>query len=358
MATQTLQNVENLSEAKSKKLLTRFAERFGVDETKLMTTLKATAFKQRDGSAPTDEQMMALLIVAEQYQLNPFTREIYAFPDKSNGIIAVVGVDGWSRIVNSHSDYQGMEFNYSETMVRPQGAKVDAHEWIECVMYRKGKERPTIVREYLDEVYREPFKPQGKNYAVEGPWQTHPKRFLRHKAMIQCARLAFGFVGIFDQDEAERISEIDISNKGYRVVDEEAKASTGPALSTGKCLDIGIVVDRLIERAKPVNAWQSAYEWLGKRFSGAEREYAINRLREAELCSATEAIPEADPVSVEDVTSGVQTTQSDESFDDAHEAESGMDQTAHKTSEQDSEFAGLFADIKDSLEDAEGAYIP
>jgi hypothetical protein len=30
---------------------------------------------------------------------------------------------------------------------------------------------------------------------------------LRHKAMIQCARLAFGFVGIFDEDEAERIRE-------------------------------------------------------------------------------------------------------------------------------------------------------
>jgi len=28
---------------------------------------------------------------------------------------------------------------------------------------------------------------------------------LRHKAMIQCARLAFGFVGIFDDDEAARI---------------------------------------------------------------------------------------------------------------------------------------------------------
>ncbi|WP_409438663.1 phage recombination protein Bet [Pseudomonas sp.] len=354
MATQTLQNVETLSEAKGKRLLTRVAERYGVDETKLMTTLKATAFKQRNGSAPTEEQMMALLIVAEQYQLNPFTREIYAFPDKSNGIVPVVGVDGWSRIVNSHTDYQGMEFNYSETMVRPQGAKVDAHEWIECVMYRKGKERPTIVREYLDEVYREPFKPQGKNYAVDGPWQTHPKRFLRHKAMIQCARLAFGFVGIFDQDEAERISEIDISNKGYRVVDEEARATAEPTLSTGQCLDIGIVVDRLIERAKPVNAWQSAYEWLGKRFSGAEREYAINRLREAELCSATEAIPEADPVSVEEVAPEAQTTEPEEYV----EGESDMDQTAHETSEQDSEFAGLFADMKDSLEDAEGAYIP
>ena len=27
------------------------------------------------------------------------------------------------------------------------------------------------------------------------------------KAMIQCARLAFGFAGIYDQDEAERIAE-------------------------------------------------------------------------------------------------------------------------------------------------------
>ncbi|STU11463.1 Uncharacterised protein [Klebsiella pneumoniae] len=30
---------------------------------------------------------------------------------------------------------------------------------------------------------------------------------LRHKTLIQCARLAFGFAGIFDQDEAERVIE-------------------------------------------------------------------------------------------------------------------------------------------------------
>jgi hypothetical protein len=30
---------------------------------------------------------------------------------------------------------------------------------------------------------------------------------LRHKAMIQCARIAFGFGGIYEQDEAERIVE-------------------------------------------------------------------------------------------------------------------------------------------------------
>ena len=42
---------------------------------------------------------MALLIVADQYGLNPFTREIFAFDDKRAGIVPVVSVDGWSRIL-------------------------------------------------------------------------------------------------------------------------------------------------------------------------------------------------------------------------------------------------------------------
>lgn len=127
----------------NKSLVTRIASRFGVDTRKFYETLKATAFKQRDGSAPTDEQMMTLLIVAEQYGLNPFTREIYAFPDKQNGIIPVVGVDGWSRIINEHPQYDGVEFVYSDKMVRMQGAKVDCPEWIECVIYRKDRSRLT-----------------------------------------------------------------------------------------------------------------------------------------------------------------------------------------------------------------------
>ena len=60
------------------------------DSTGLMETLKATAFKGQ----VTDSQMAALLIVANQYGLNPWTKEIYAFPDRQNGIVPVVGVDG------------------------------------------------------------------------------------------------------------------------------------------------------------------------------------------------------------------------------------------------------------------------
>lgn len=202
-------NVAEVPSTRKRSLLAKFSERYAVDPNKMFETLKVTAFKQRDGSAPSNEQMMALMVVADQYHLNPFTREIYAFPDKQNGIVPVVGVDGWSRIINSHAEFDGMEFRYSDEMVKPEGAKAECHTWVECLMYRKDRTRPVVVREYLDEVYRAPFTKKGNNgsYQVDGPWQTHTKRFLRHKAMIQCARLAFGFVGIFDQDEADRIAE-------------------------------------------------------------------------------------------------------------------------------------------------------
>jgi len=59
----------------------------GID---LITTLKQPAFR---GNA-TEAQLAALLIVANQYGLNPWTKEIYAFPDKHNGIVPVVGIDG------------------------------------------------------------------------------------------------------------------------------------------------------------------------------------------------------------------------------------------------------------------------
>jgi hypothetical protein len=67
----------------------------------------------------------------------------------------------------------------------------------------------------LDEVYRAPFEGKGQNgpYTVKGPWQTHTKRMNRHKSWIQCARLAFGFAGIYDEDEAQRIIERDITSQ-------------------------------------------------------------------------------------------------------------------------------------------------
>lgn len=180
----------------SNSVLVRMANRFGVDPEKMLGTLKATAFR---GDVSV-EQMMALAVVADQYGLNPWTKEIYAYPDKHNGIVPVVGVDGWSRIINSNPQFDGMDFAEGELNAK------NLPSWIECRMHRKDRSHPICVKEYLDEVYRDPITTrEGKT--INTPWQSHPRRMLRHKAMIQCARLAFGFVGIYDEDEGERIVE-------------------------------------------------------------------------------------------------------------------------------------------------------
>ena len=167
-------------------LVQKFADRFSIEPNKLLSTLKATAFRQKD-AAVTDEQMASLLIVADQYKLNPFTREIFAFPDKG-GIVPVVGVDGWSRIINEHPEFDGMDFNY------PPDSPDGTQAWCEVVIHRKDRAHPIVVREYFSEVKRS-----------TQPWQSHPRRMLRHKTIIQGARVAFGFAGIYDEDEAERI---------------------------------------------------------------------------------------------------------------------------------------------------------
>jgi len=184
--------------------LSSFAERFKINADEMERTLKTTVFKQSGEKEITNEQMVMLMIVADQHDLNPFTKEIYAFPDKQGGVVPVVGVDGWSRMINSNRHFDGMEFNQSDSIVKEDNAK-NCPEWIEVVISRDDRKKPIIVREYLDECYRPPFTKNG--YTNNGPWQTHTKRMLRHKAMIQGARIAFGFAGIYDEDEAAGIME-------------------------------------------------------------------------------------------------------------------------------------------------------
>ena len=143
---------------KKESLFKTFADKFNFpDEQKFIDTLKATAFKLKEGTV-SDEQMFALLVVADQYGLNPFTKEIFAYPDKQNGIVPVVSVDGWSRIINQHSDMDGIEFVYENNWVTDFPGAKPCPASIECVIYRKGRTHPVRIKEFLDETYREPFR--------------------------------------------------------------------------------------------------------------------------------------------------------------------------------------------------------
>lgn len=158
-------------------LSNKLAQRFGMEQdAELVTTLKQTAFKTRE--PVSDAQLTALMVIANEYGLNPFTKEIYAYPDQHKGIVPVVGVDGWIRIVNEHPQFDGVEFDTAPDAVTAR-------------IYRKDRTRPTVITEYLDECKR-----------PTDPWRNMPRRMLRHKALMQCARVAFGFA-LYDDDEAQ-----------------------------------------------------------------------------------------------------------------------------------------------------------
>lgn len=162
------------AESRPRNALEAMARRLDVSPAGLKDTLTNTVFS----GCRSEAEFIALVIVANEYGLNPLTKEIYAFPAKGGGIVPMVSVDGWIRIMNSHPQFDGIEF---EDIVDQQG-KVQA---IEGVIYRKDRARPTKVIEYLDECRR----------GTE-PWKMMPNRMLRNRTLIQTARIAFGFSGI------------------------------------------------------------------------------------------------------------------------------------------------------------------
>ena len=225
-------------------LTSKLAGQFGMGDGRDLTeTLKATAFKS--GTQVTDAQMTALMVVANQYGLNPWTKEIYAFPDKG-GIVPVVGVDGWSRIINSHPQFDGLDFEQ------------DA-ESCTCIIYRKDRSHPVKVTEWMAECKRS-----------TQPWQSHPKRMLRHKSMIQCARLAFGFTGIYEQDEAEHIAE----SQAVKSVNHDTGEIEAVVFDVTAALDA-------VEQATTTDALQQVWKEQGAKAVAAQDKGGHAALKQA-----------------------------------------------------------------------------
>ena len=179
----------------------------------------------------TQADLDRLLLLAERLGLDPLNNEIYAIEaaaetGKKSRIVYVVGVDGWSKIINSHPQFDGMKF------VESAPGDDELPLYIECTIYRKDRKVATSIREYMYEAH-----------TSQGAWLTHPRRMLRHKAMVQCARTCFGLGGVYEPDEAERVSSALLSESNKRSPAVRA-SSTGPvstaiSTATGKPLGMG-----------------------------------------------------------------------------------------------------------------------
>ncbi len=214
------------------KALATAAQRFDLSPAELEKTLKNTVVP---GNI-TNEQFTAFLMVANEYGLNPITKEIYAFPTQRGGIQPIVSIDGWLKIINRHDQFDGIEF---VDQLDESGSLVA----VTAKMYRKDRKHPIVVTEYMAEC-------KGKT----DPWTRFPARMLRHKSTIQCARYAFGFSGIMDEDEYQRAERAvygsDSANEDVELIgklETEAKKGTAAYSAAWQSLtpqqrkDVGVV---------------------------------------------------------------------------------------------------------------------
>ena len=310
-------------------LVARFAERYGFGEDELLNTLAQTAFRQQNGALPSREQLMSLLSVADTYGLNPFIRQVWALSDRKGGVLPVISIDGWVSIMNSYPQSDGMQFSYPDELITFDDDMKACHPWMECVIFRKDREHPIRVREYLDELYRPAVIKNGKKFP--GPWQTCPKRMLRHKCQIQGIRIAYGLSGLFEPDEAERILETQMGEPvpDLREVEsklavpdsdlekekpqpvppepdvlDEALAEMSGDLLPAKEVAVEDVpepndlepqvlsfIDQIVDRAKGTGAFTAAQVFAQERFKedGNALNYCLFRLDEAQAASAAPA---------------------------------------------------------------------
>jgi hypothetical protein len=172
------------SGAAKRSVLLTIAERYGMEPAAFEATVRATCGM----AGATREEFAAFLLVANEYRLNPATREIFAFPKKGGGIQPIVSIDGWLNLANSHPQFDGLNVTFEHD---DAGKLVSAT----ATIHRKDRGHPVVVTEFLAECAR-----------GTDPWKM-AHRMLRHKAVIQAIRYAFGFSGIMEPDEAEGIAE-------------------------------------------------------------------------------------------------------------------------------------------------------
>lgn len=276
------------AKAQTQGLIARLAGRFGVEPNRLLKCLTTQVFKQADGRQPSNEELMVLLLVCENFGLNPFNREIFAFRGKGGEIVPVVSLDGWAKIVRSQKDFNGVTFAFSNNTVKVPGCAQELPEFVECAMRLKGVNEPIVIQEFMVECFND------KSLV----WKKWPRRMLRTRAFIQCARLAFNLTGLYDEGEdfAEDLSGMVATGSVPPQAQQPAIAQTStPKLALEREKLDEMLGKLMVFAQNQPNGWERAARWVEAKLTGDDRLYAEEKLRMQQMAmQAREQIPESE----------------------------------------------------------------
>ena len=196
-------------------VIERSIRRSGLSRDSFVRILTQTSFSRVKFWTQTD--LERLLVTAETLGLSPLSEDIYAAPPLiaqeviinrstapedetsqpiSSPLTLVLSLQGWVRLINAHPQFEGVSFN------EPEIKAGHLPDWMECTIHRRDRKVPIQIKEYMSEVN-----------LMSGAWITHPRRMLRHKCLVQCAKLAFGFpVSLSIESDNEGSTSIKHSN--------------------------------------------------------------------------------------------------------------------------------------------------
>ena len=157
---------------------------YAVERSMEKEALISTLFKTIAPQEATMEDLVAFVQIARRFDLDPWAGEVFMVKTKGR-VKTIIGVDGYTRIVNREPQYDGVEFDYQQD---DQGNFIA----VTARMYRKDRTRPTTVTEFYDECF----------VATSEAWKKSPSRMLRHRAFVQAARLTFGISAALDEGTA------------------------------------------------------------------------------------------------------------------------------------------------------------
>lgn len=282
-------------------LVTQMAKKYGISKDSFFELFKREVFKNEClNTEPTEKDILQILIAVSCRNLNPIAGDVYAAKnDFMEGFALVLTYSGWLKIVNSHKEFDGVEFKYSQQEIRVNGESMAVPEWCECTIYRKDRKIPITIREYAEEVYKGYFVNKQTNETNATPWQKFTKRMLRHKTFEQCARLSFSLDDLpldFNHeknlsntvrqeltetnDEFERNSSEQMRNKEIGNNQEPVGSNSEIKLTESLKSDVATTMDKALNastKLAPENRKKAILGFISERFTTKEeREFAIN----------------------------------------------------------------------------------
>ena len=131
-----------------------------------------------------------------KYELDPLSDEIILLKNSDGQYQTLITIDGWMKLINQDPQFAGITCKESTEL--EEGIPL----WMECSIYRHDRILPITVKEYYAEIKTE-----------HAFWKAMPRRMLRHRAIQQCARLAFNIhcadhaISLKQNDQKERHSK-------------------------------------------------------------------------------------------------------------------------------------------------------